>query len=143
MKRAARARSSGPRSSQAGTQCGRGESRVPAGTRLSPRPHCVPARDDLGPEDRALAARFMECFAGFLSYTDAQLGRVFSFLDDTGDRDDTVVILVSDNGASSEGGSQGSINDIRLQNLDPASVGEMYERIEEIGGPTTHNNYPW
>jgi arylsulfatase A-like enzyme len=116
---------------------------LPAGTRLSPRPPWVPAWNDISDVERTLAARFMECFAGFLSYTDAQLGRVFSFLRDTGDLDNTVVVLVSDNGASSEGGSQGSINDIRLENLDPASVREMHERIDEIGGPTTHNNYPW
>ena len=116
---------------------------LPAGTRLSPRPPWVPAWNDISDVERTLAARFMECFAGFLSYTDAQLGRVFSFLRDTGDLDNTVVVLVSDNGASSEGGSQGSINDIRLENLDPASVREMHERIDEIGGPTAHNNYPW
>jgi len=116
---------------------------LPAGTRLSPRPPWVPAWNDISAVERTLAARFMECFAGFLSYTDEQLGRVFSFLRDTGDLDNTVVVLVSDNGASSEGGSQGSINDIRLENLDPASVTEMHERIDEIGGPTTHNNYPW
>jgi len=45
----------------------------------------------------------MECFAGFLSYTDAQLARVLEFLEAIGDRDDTLIILVSDNGASSEG----------------------------------------
>jgi len=116
---------------------------LPAGTRLSPRPPWVPAWKDISAVERTLAARFMECFAGFLSYTDAQLGRVFSFLRDTGDLDNTVVVLVSDNGASSEGGSQGSINDIRLENLDPASVREMHERIDEIGGPSAHNNYPW
>jgi arylsulfatase len=116
---------------------------LPAGTALSPRPPWVPAWADISDVERELAARFMECFAGFLSYTDAQLGRVLSFLEDVGDLDDTVVILVSDNGASSEGGSQGSINDIRLENMDPASVREMHERIDEIGGPTTHNNYPW
>ncbi len=116
---------------------------VPPGTRLTPRPPWVPAWEDLSDIERTLAARFMECFAGFLSYTDAQLGRVFSFLQDVGDLDDTLVILVSDNGASSEGGAQGSINDIRLENLDPASLNEMHARLDEIGGPTTHNNYPW
>ena len=115
---------------------------LPPGTRLTPRPPWVPAWEDLSDVERTLAARFMECFAGFLSYTDEQLGRVFSFLEDVGDLNDTLVILVSDNGASSEGGSQGSINDIRLENLDPASLDEMHGRIEEIGGPTTHNNYP-
>jgi len=116
---------------------------LPVGTELSPRPAWVRPWAELGDVEKALAARFMECFAGFLSYTDHQLGRLFSFLADVGDLDNTVVVLVSDNGASSEGGSEGSINDIRLENLDPASVAEMHEKIEEIGGPLTHNNYPW
>lgn len=114
-----------------------------AGTELSPRPPWVPAWDDLPERERRVAARFMECFAGFLSYTDEQLGRLFAFLEETGDRDDTLVILVSDNGASSEGGASGSINDNRLQNMDPAGPGELARRIDELGGPTAHNNYPW
>ena len=116
---------------------------VPAGTALSARPSWVPAWEDLDPEDRAVAARFMECFAGFLSYTDEQIGRLLAFLEATGDLDNTVVIAVSDNGASAEGGKQGSINDIRLVNLDWASPAELRRRIDELGGPTAHNNYPW
>ena len=116
---------------------------VPEGTALAPRPPWVRAWDDLDAPERAVAARFMECFAAFLSYTDTQLGRVLGFLEDLGELDDTIVIVVSDNGASSEGGGEGSLNDVRLTNLDPASTPEMYARIEEIGGPLTHNNYPW
>ena len=116
---------------------------VPPGTRLSPRPSWVPAWDDLPHDERRLAARFMECFAGFLSHTDDQIGRLLAFLAELGELDDTVVVAVSDNGASAEGGPTGSINDIRLSNLDPASTEEMQSRIEEIGGPSTHNNYPW
>jgi len=116
---------------------------LPEGTGLSPRPRWVPAWDDLDWKERALAARFMECFAGFLSHTDAQIGRVLSFLADIGEMNRTLVIVVSDNGASAEGGPTGSINDVRLTNLDPASVEEMYQRLEEIGGALTHNNYPW
>ncbi len=113
------------------------------GTELSPRPPWVPAWDELPERERQVAARFMECFAAFLSYTDEQLGRVMAFLDETGDRQDTLVILVSDNGASSEGGPTGSINDNRLQNMDPAGPGELARRIDELGGPSAHNNYPW
>ncbi|HLK43722.1 MAG TPA: arylsulfatase [Thermoleophilia bacterium] len=116
---------------------------IPPGTGLSPRPKWVPAWDTLDDARREVAARFMECFAAYLTYTDEQLGRVFAFLDELGERDNTVVILVSDNGASAEGGSDGSINDVRLSNLDPAGVKEMHRRIDEIGGPSTHNNYPW
>ncbi len=52
-------------------------------------------------------------------------------------------IVVSDNGASSEGGKEGTINEGRLSNFEGAGVGEMYDRLDEIGGPLSHNNYPW
>ncbi len=116
---------------------------VAPGTEMAPRPPWVPAWDDLPAEEQRVAARFMECFAAFLSYTDAQLARLLEFLEQTGDRQDTLVILVSDNGASSEGGPTGSINDNRLQNFDPAGPGELARRIDELGGPRAHNNYPW
>jgi arylsulfatase len=116
---------------------------LPASTRLSLRPAWVPPWDSLDERDKQVAARFMECFAGFLSHADEQIGRVLDFLTELGDRDNTIVVVVSDNGASAEGGATGSINDVRMVNLDPASAGEMYERIEEIGGPLSHNNYPW
>ena len=116
---------------------------LPAGTRLSPRPPWVAAWDSLAVRQRAVAARFMECFAGFLSHADAEIGRVLAFLEELGELERTLVVVVSDNGASAEGGAEGSINDVRLTNLDPATEEEMARRIEEIGGPTTHNNYPW
>jgi arylsulfatase A-like enzyme len=116
---------------------------LPPGTGLSARPPWVQAWDELPAADRAVAARFMECFAGFLSHTDAEIGRLLAFVDDLDERENTIVVLVSDNGASSEGGALGSINDVRLFNLDPASTGEMADRLDDIGGPLTHNNYPW
>ena len=116
---------------------------VPPSTALSPRPDWVPPWESLGSQERAVAARFMECFAGFLSHADEQIGRVLGFLADTGDLDNTIVVVVSDNGASAEGGATGSINDVRMVNLDPASPQEMFARLPEIGGPLTHNNYPW
>jgi arylsulfatase len=116
---------------------------VPPDIELSPRPPWVPAWDDLDPADQKVAARFMECFAGFLSHTDDQIGRLLAHLDASGDADNTVVVLVSDNGASSEGGVTGSINDVRMVNRDPAGRTEMRARIDDLGGPTLHNNYPW
>jgi arylsulfatase A-like enzyme len=112
-------------------------------TVLSERPAWVPPWDSLDQEAKTVAARFMECFAGFLSHTDEQIGRLLAFVEELGELDNTIVVVVSDNGASAEGGAQGSINDIRLSNLDPASPDEMFKRLDEIGGPLTHNNYPW
>ncbi len=116
---------------------------LPAGSQLTPRPAWVPAWETLHAEDQVVAARFMECFAGFLSYTDAQIGRLIDFIDTTDDPDNTIVVLVSDNGASSEGGMRGSINDGRLWNGLTAGRKELRERIDELGGPSAHNNYPW
>ena len=116
---------------------------VPSGTRLSPRPPWVRPWTDLDKPEQAVAARFMECFAGFLSHADAEIGRLLGFLGSLGELDDTVVIVVSDNGASAEGGPDGSINDVRLTNLDPADSAELSRRIDELGGPSGHNNYPW
>ncbi len=116
---------------------------LPSSARLSPRPPWVPAWADLDADQRRVAARMMEAFAGFLSHADEQLGRVLAFIADLGETDDTVVVAVSDNGASAEGGADGSINDVRLANLDPATPREMRARLDEIGGPLTHNNYPW
>jgi arylsulfatase len=116
---------------------------LPASTVLSSRPAWVPAWDSLGDRERAVAARFMECFAGFLSHADEQVGRLLAFLRERGELDNTIVCVVSDNGASAEGGADGSINDVRMLNIDPAQPAEMFARIDEIGGPLTHNNYPW
>lgn len=116
---------------------------LPATASLADRPAWVPAWDSLEPDDRAVAARFMECFAAFLSHADAQLGRVLQFIDDLGETDNTIVVVVSDNGASAEGGALGSINDARLWNGVPAGRTELRARIDEIGTQTAHNNYPW
>jgi len=116
---------------------------VPAHTQLSPRPEWVPAWDALTADERTVYARYMEAFAGFLSHTDDQLGRLFAFLEATGEWDNTMVLLFSDNGASSEGGPTGSINDLRLWNAVPRKVEESLDRLSEIGGPRAHNNYPW
>jgi arylsulfatase len=117
---------------------------VPAGTELAPRPAWVPAWDSLKPDDQRVAARFMECFAGYLSHADTQIGRVIDFIDhELGELDNTIVVVLSDNGASAEGGPKGSINDARIWNGDPAGRRELRARIDEIGTASTHNNYPW
>ena len=97
----------------------------------------------VGRRAAACYARYMEAFAGFLTHTDHQLGRLLDFLADTGDLDNTLVMLLSDNGASSEGGPVGSLNDGRVWNFLPRTVDEALARIDEIGGPRCHNNYPW
>jgi arylsulfatase len=116
---------------------------LPDHVELSPRPDWVPAWDDLSADERRVYARYMEAFAGFLSHADAQVGRVVDWLERWGELDNTLLFVMSDNGASSEGGPVGSLNDGRAWNMLPRTVEEAVERIDEIGGPRIHNNYPW
>jgi arylsulfatase A-like enzyme len=116
---------------------------LPEGTALTERPHWVPEWDGLTDDQRRLYARMMEVFAGFLEHTDAQVGRVIDHLDHLGELDNTIVVVMSDNGASAEGGPQGSFNEMFFFNLEPERLEENLARIDELGGPTLHNHYPW
>ncbi|MCH7790384.1 MAG: arylsulfatase, partial [Acidobacteria bacterium] len=116
---------------------------LPDTTELSPRPDWVPAWDDLSDDERRVCARYMEAFAAMLTHTDAQIGRLIDHLESTGELDNTIVLVMSDNGASSEGGPAGSLNDLRTWNVCDTPLSEAIERIDEIGGPSIHNNYPW
>ncbi|TMK65279.1 MAG: arylsulfatase [Actinobacteria bacterium] len=116
---------------------------LPPGTELSPRPDWVPAWDSLSADEQRVYARYMEAFAAYLSHTDHELDRLFAAVAELGELDDTVVMVLSDNGASSEGGPGGSLNDARIWNAAATTLEEALARIDEIGGPYCHNNYPW
>lgn len=116
---------------------------VPPATDLTPRPDWVPAWESLDEGRRRLFARYMEVFAGFLSHTDEQIGRLLSHLDDMGIAENTIVFLMSDNGTSSEGGPTGTLNEAASWLGDFPTVDEALERIDEIGGPLHTNHYPW
>jgi arylsulfatase len=116
---------------------------LPSHTELSPRPDWVPAWSSLSADEQLVYARFQECFAGYLAHADHHLGRLLHFLRELSELDNTLVFVLSDNGASSEGGPLGSLNDLRTWNVAGTPVEESLARLDEIGGPFTHNNYPW
>ncbi len=116
---------------------------VPADAELSRHDPDVPDWDSLSPDARRLAARMMEVFAGFLSHTDHQIGRLLDFLKETGQFDSTLIMVVSDNGASAEGGPTGTTNELQFFNNAPESLEESLSKIDELGGPATFNHYPW
>jgi arylsulfatase A-like enzyme len=116
---------------------------VPADAELSRHDPDVPDWDSQPASARRLFSRFMEVFAGFLSHTDAQVGRLLDFLRARGDLDNTLVMVISDNGASAEGGPTGTTNEAQFFNNAQESLEDSLARIDEIGGPTTFNHYPW
>jgi arylsulfatase len=116
---------------------------MPAGTTLSERPHWVPAWDSLSADERRLYSRMMEVYAGFLTHTDAQVGRLVEHVKSLGEFDNTIFIVMSDNGASAEGGPKGSYNEVFFFNFVPENLEENLKRIDLLGTPEAHNHYPW
>jgi arylsulfatase len=116
---------------------------MPPGTRLGLDNPGVEPWASLSEDERRLYARMMEVYAAFISYTDAQIGRLLDFLDTAGVADDTIVMLLSDNGASGEGGPEGSVDEGIYLN-DGAQLAEVGLRhIDDLGGPRLYNHYPW
>ena len=116
---------------------------VPEGTVLSARPEWVPAWASLDGTQRKVAARMMEVFAAFLSHADHHVGRLVDHLRKTGELDRTLVIVVSDNGASAEGGPTGTYNGAFLYNGMAHDDEETAARLDHLGGPDSFANYPW
>jgi arylsulfatase A-like enzyme len=116
---------------------------VPADAELSRHDPDVPQWDSLDPAARRLAARMMEVFAGFLSHTDHHIGRLLDFLRAIGEFDNTLIMVVSDNGASAEGGVDGTPNEAQFFNNCPQPVEDSVKVIDELGGPKHFNHYPW
>ena len=98
--------------------------------------------DTLSEEEKTLFRRMAEVYAGFLSHTDHEIGRLLDYLQQTGDLDNTIIVFVSDNGASGEGGPNGSVNENKFFNGIPDSLEENLKYLDELGSPTTYNHYP-
>jgi arylsulfatase A-like enzyme len=116
---------------------------VPGDAELSRHDPDVPDWDSLPAETRRLYSRMMEVFAGFLTHTDAQVGRLLEFLQAQGELENTLIMVISDNGASAEGGPTGTTNEAQFFNNAQEPIEESLAQIDEIGGPKHFNHYPW
>ncbi len=116
---------------------------LPQGTALSRHDPDVQDWEKLPADARQLFARMMEVFAGFVEHTDHHIGRLVSFLEQIGELDDTLIMVISDNGASAEGGPTGSINENKFFNNVPESLEDNLKALEELGGPRHFNHYAW
>jgi len=116
---------------------------VPQDAELSRHDPDVKPWDECSPEEKKLYARMMEVFAGFLEHTDHHVGRLLDFLKTIGEFENTLIMVLSDNGASSEGGPTGSVNENLFFNNVPESLEENLKQINELGGPNTFNHYAW
>jgi arylsulfatase len=115
---------------------------VSADTRLPARNDGVKAWDEHSADEKRVFTRLQSAFAGMLDHADRHLARLIAFLETADIRDDTLVIVMSDNGASQEGGPLGFINAMGPFNFRPEPMPEKVRRIDDIGGPDTHSNFP-
>lgn len=93
-------------------------------------------------EERRLFVRLQSAYAAMLDHADQQIARIVDFLDRAGARDNTIILVLSDNGASQEGGPQGAVNTLGSYNLQEESFQVKMERFDMIGGPGSHANIP-
>jgi arylsulfatase A-like enzyme len=114
---------------------------LPAGTKLSNGIPEIPRWDSLNAQQKKLYAHQMEVFAGMLTQTDEQVGRMIAALKRTGQYDNTLIIVTSDNGASGEGGLNGTFNESRVLNAQQTTLEENMKHYAEWGGPDTYPHY--
>ena len=115
---------------------------VPAGTRLPPRNPGVPAWDEVPADQQRLFTRLQAAYAAMLDHADRHLARLVAHLETSGQLENTIVLVLSDNGASQEGGPLGMVNAMGPYNLLPETLATKLARLEDIGGPDTHSNFP-
>lgn len=132
---------------------------LPENTELSPiNPHGEPATtgpdgqpwpaldfvlpwESLSDDEKKLFIRMAEVYAGFVTYTDDQIGRILDYLEESGQLENTIIVVISDNGASGEGGPSGSFNENKFFNNVPDTIEANLPHIDELGGTGTYNHY--
>ena len=98
--------------------------------------------DSLTDDEKRLFCRMAEVYAGFLSHADHHIGRLLDYLEESDQLDDTIIVLVSDNGASGEGGPNGSVNENKFFNGVTDTIEANLVHLEDLGSPATYNHYP-
>lgn len=115
---------------------------VPPGTKLAPKPAAIQDWDTLPAEEKKLFARQMEVYAGFAEQTDYEIGRLVKAIEDLGVADNTLIVyLAGDNGASAEGGLNGTSNEMTYFNGVQESVADQLGNLEKWGGPETYPHF--
>ncbi|MGB5431682.1 MAG: sulfatase-like hydrolase/transferase, partial [Acidimicrobiia bacterium] len=97
--------------------------------------------DSLDDDEKTLFTRMAEVFAGFVSYTDHEIGNLIDYLEESEQLDNTIIVVVSDNGSSAEGGPNGSFNENKFFNNVPDTVEENLKHLDELGGTKSYNHY--
>jgi len=116
---------------------------IPKGTVLPPRDPRVKAWDSLSVDEKRIFSRFMEVYAGYLSYTDDQISHLIHYLKDIGQLDNTVIyVMVGDNGASKEGSDRGSSIGDKVIIDGKQDISYLLTQYDKLGSEYAASNYP-
>lgn len=96
----------------------------------------------LSAEEKKLFSHMAEVYAAFSEYTDAQVGRMIDYLEESGQLENTLIFYCADNGASGEGTPNGSVNEMKFFNAYPDDIQENLRLLDKLGSPETYNHYP-
>ncbi|MEO5839694.1 MAG: arylsulfatase [Acidimicrobiales bacterium] len=116
---------------------------IPADTVLPPRNPGVHPWDELSDNEQQFACRLQEAYAAFMDHTDHEVGRLVDFLDEVGELDNTLFIVLTDNGASQEGGARGVLDEMKFFQDIEEDLDEVVQHLDIVGSPMSHSNYPW
>lgn len=116
---------------------------IPKGTKLTLRDEGIPSWESRSADEKKVYTRLMENYAGYMAYTDEQVGRLLDSLQASGELDNTLVMyIVGDNGASAEGGLQGTFSELASLLGIQLGLESTMTRIDEIGGPESEPHVP-
>jgi len=116
---------------------------IPSNTKLTVRSPGLPAWDTLNADQKRLYAHMMEVFAAYGAQCDYEMGRIVGAVKQLPDADNTIFIYIAgDNGASAEGGTEGSVNENLFFNGFPEKWEDNLKVIDELGGPKHYNHFP-
>lgn len=115
---------------------------LPDTTELSAHNPDVQAWDTLTPDQQKMYARFQENYAGFVDNLDQQVGKLVEHLEAMGELDNTIIIFVSDNGASPEGDREGQANGLAYFHYHNTTTADNLAHFDDLGNANTHPHYP-
>src|SRR5262249_11125193 len=115
---------------------------IPANADKTPRPAGLPAWDSLSADQKRVYARQMEVYAGFLSQTDHEVGRLLDELKHEGiDRNTLVIYVVGDNGGSPDADITGNDHEMGAFSAGPEAMSDQLGHLDDLGSPLFDNNW--
>lgn len=110
--------------------------------KLAPLNPGIKPWNELTPKEQEVYATFQEAYAGMLTHTDEQVGKVIDTLKKVGELDNTIIVFLSDNGASPLGGQNGSINHTLTYNMVNQTFETISQNKDKIGSDATKAEFP-